>query len=485
MIMRKKLYTKIIGGVAALIGIWIGTHYEWNAKAAEVTTVKMTLLRPYCSEKEFAHVLEKINERLSDQLQLKLDVGVIDSGNEELMKYLVDNPDADIIYTGDFQEALNENILLPLDELLENNGKDILSIIPERHMKYGQRNGKQYGLSPKIEMAVAWGVVMRTDLLEKYEIDAQKIQTWEDVEEVLEIVTAREANLYGIVADLPVGLSNNIVVVEKMEQGLKAVNYFESDDFREWAEMIYEWGQKGYLYDLDNYRYGSGSTRGLLYELMREEKLFSYIVRYKPGIADQESKNFGIKMEEIQITPATITNRFYGGEWGIYSGSPHPEEAMEILNFLYKDKEINNLFCWGIEGEHYLKNEEGRLIPPEKEPEIPYFFNRNWMIPNGYSADAWEGDLFDLWREVDEFNEEAEYAPDFGFWFDDMKVQVEIERCQNIIDAYLGGFLCGKFNPDEMIPRMLSELENAGIDRIIEEMQKQLDVWQSQKTENK
>lgn len=485
MIMRKKLYTKIIGGVAALIGIWMGINPEWNTKAAEVTTVKMTLLRPYCSEKEFAHVLEKINERLSDQLQLKLDVGIIDSGNEELMKYLVDNPDADIIYTGDFQEALNENILLPLDELLENNGKDILSIIPERHMKYGQRNGKQYGLSPKIEMAVAWGVVMRTDLLEKYEIDAQKIQTWEDVEEVLETVTARETDLYGIVADLSVGLSNNIVEVEKREEGLKAVNYFESDDFREWAEMIYEWGQKGYLYDLDNYRYGSGATRGLLYELMREEKLFSYIVRYKPGIADQESKNFGIKMEEIQITPATITNRFYGGEWGIYSGSSHPEEAMEILNFLYKDKEINNLFCWGIEGEHYLKNEEGRLIPPEKEPEIPYFFNRNWMMPNGYSADAWEGDLFDLWREVDEFNAEAEYAPDFGFWFDDMKVQVEIERCQNIIDAYLGGFLCGKFNPDEMIPRMLSELENAGIDRIIEEMQKQLDVWQSQKTENK
>lgn len=483
--MRKKLYAKIIGGVAALIGIWMGIHYEWNAKAAEVTTVKMTLLRPYCSEKEFDHVLEKINERLSEQLQLKLDVGVIDSGNEELMKYLVDNPDADIIYTGDFQEALNENILLPLDELLEKNGKDILSIVPERHMKYGQRNGKQYGLSPKIEMAVAWGVVMRTDLLEKYEIDVQKIQTWEDVEEVLETVTEREPDLYGIVADLPVGLSNHIAVVEKREQGLKAVNYFESDDFREWAEMIYEWGQKGYLYDLDNYRYGLGSTRGLLYELMREEKLFSYIVRYKPGIADQESKNFGIKMEEIQITPATITNRFYGGEWGIYSGSPHPEETMEILNFLYKDKEINNLFCWGIEGEHYLKNEEGRLIPPEKEPKIPYFFNRNWMIPNGYSADAWEGDLFELWREVDEFNAEAEYAPDFGFWFDDMKVQVEIERCQNIIDAYLGGFLCGKFNPDEMIPRMLSELENAGIDRIIEEMQKQLDIWQSQKTEDK
>lgn len=67
---------------------------------------------------------------------------------------------------------------------------------------------------------------------------------------------------------------------------------------------------------------------------------------------------------------------------------------------------------------------------------------------------------------------------------DTAKVQADIERCQNIIDAYLGGFICGKFNPDEMIPRMLSELENAGIDRIIEEMQIQLDVWQSEKTKS-
>lgn len=482
--MGERQYLKKIGGVAAaLMCVWMGRHQEWMVSAAESTTVKMMIWKPYCSEEEFHHVSEKINERLMDQLQLKVEISAVDSGKEELMKYLIDNPDADIIYMGDFEEALNEKLLMPLDDLIESHGKDILSILPERYLEYGRRDGKLYGLPPKIEMAAAWGVLMRTDLLEKYEIDAEEIQTWEDVEEVLETVTANEPDIYGIVAELPVILNNEIAVIEEKNKKLEAVNYFETDDFREWAERMYEWGKKGYLYDLDNYHYGSGPARKLLYELMREGKLFSYIVRYKPGIADQESKNYGIHMTKVQITPAVISSRYYQ-EWGIYAGSAHPEEAMEILNFLYKDKEINNLFCWGIEGEHYLKNEEGRLVPPEKEPEMPYFFNRNWMMPNGYSADAWEGDLPDLWREVEAFDAKAEYAPDFGFWFDTAKVQADIERCQNIIEAYLSGFICGKFDPDEMIPRMLSELENAGIDRIIEEMQMQLDIWQSEKTKN-
>ena len=462
----------------------IGGNVTFRTNAEDGTTVKMMLWTPYCSEEEFDHVLEKINERLMDQLQLQLDVSLIPSGNEALMKYLMDNPDADIIFTGDFQEALDENLMMPLNDLLENYGQDILSVLPKEYLSYSSKDGNLYGLPRNIEIAVADGIVMRTDLLEKYEIHAEDIQTWDDVEEVLKKITASEQDVYGIVPNLPVyvpSIEGGIGLVIEGEKGLEAVNYFETDDFWEWAERIYDWGQKGYLYDLDNYRYSSGITRGLLYQLMEEGHLFSYMVGYKPGIADQESKNFGIELTKIQMMPQVInSSSSYQSEWGIYSGSTHPKEAMQILNFLYKDKEINNLFCWGIEGEHYQKNANGRLILPEKDPESDYFFNRNWMLPNGYIADTWEGDMVNLLEEVKKFNQEAEYAVDFGFWFDDSEVQVEMERCAEVVNAYLDGFICGKFDPDEMIPMMISELEGCGIDRVLEEKQRQLEEWEAQ-----
>lgn len=486
---EKRTVKKMVGIFAAASGSFaaaLGAKNLIEADARETTTVKMTLWTPYCSEEEFDHVLEKINERLSDELQLRLDINMIASGNEALMKYLMENPDADIIYTGNFQEAVDQNLMMPLDDLLEAYGQDILSILPEEYLSYGRRDGKQYGLPRNIEIAAANGVVMRTDLLEKYEIDADTIQTWDDVGDVLEKITEGEEELYGMIPNLPVEIPSveaAIGTVIEGENGLEAVNYFETDDFWEWAQRIYSWGQSGCLYQSDNYRYSSGTTRSLLYQLMEEGRLFSYMVGYKPGIADQESKNFGRELTKIQIGRQVITNfSSFESEWGIYSGSAHPEEAMKILNFLYEDKEINNLFCWGIEGEHYEKREDGMLIPPDQEPEIPYFFNRNWQLPNGYMADAWAGDIPNLLEQVEAFNAEAEYAADFGFWFDDSKVQVEMEQCVEVVNAYLDGFICGRFDPEEMIPIMNSELEDCGIGEVIEEKQRQLSQWEAERT---
>ena len=37
--------------------------------------------------------------------------------------------------------------------------------------------------------------------------------------------------------------------------------------------------------------------------------------------------------------------------------------------------------------------------------------------------------------------------------------------------------MTGAINPDTELPKFLEELEYAGIDQVIEEKQKQLDVW--------
>ena len=69
--MGKKRYLKMICTMAAaLMCAGLGYNHKWEVRAAETTTVKMMIWKPYCSEEEFDHVLEKINERLLDQLGL-------------------------------------------------------------------------------------------------------------------------------------------------------------------------------------------------------------------------------------------------------------------------------------------------------------------------------------------------------------------------------------------------------------------------------
>ena len=454
-----------------------------EAEESEPETVRMMIYPPYCSRSAFNHVLDKINEYLEEKIKIHLQVDFVQSGQEELLKYLMDTPDADLIYVSGFQNSVNNGLLLPLDELLEEEGEGIRQILSEEQIQFGQIDGTQYGLVRNVEMGASRGIVMRTDLLEKYEIDPQDIRSWEDVETVFEKIKQNEPDIYETVADIPSiydPLQDRIAVLTEKDGDV--VNFYETEECRKYLDRLYRWGQKGYLYDKDNYRYGQGSTRYFLYELMREGKLFSYMVGYKPGIAAQEKKNYGYDMTEIQLEPQMI----YGTEivnfqWGISSGSSHARAAMKLLNLLYTDQTINDLFCNGIEGEHYTKNEQGFLQKTDTEGVEDYFFNRNWMLPNGYSAQPWEGDVENLQEKTKIYNEESERSSALGFWFDETPVAVELEQCQAAVAKYLPGFLEGKFDPEKILPMLNAELKNCGVDKIVQEKQAQLDEWKKRK----
>ena len=56
----------------------------------------------------------------------------------------------------------------------------------------------------------------------------------------------------------------------------------------------------------------------------------------------------------------------------------------------------------------------------------------------------------------------------------------EAEQCKAVVEKYNKGLLCGFLEPESTIPAFLRELEDAGIDAIIQEKQRQLDAWLAQ-----
>lgn len=488
----KRMY-KIIG-MTLILGIGFA-YIEYkneilihSQEEMEVVTVHMAIGKSSSNMKDFDKVSEAVNEKTREALGMELKLDFYDSNESGLLEYLSEEPNVDLLLVSDIQEKVQKNILLPLDVLLQENGKDIYDVIAPEYMNLGKINNIQYGIVLNRDMAEAYGVCMRKDLIEKYDIDLEEVQTWEDIEEILEIVT-KEEKIYGIAADtlMPFdSLGNSLGVLMSNEEEMKVVNYYETKEFHNWMKRIRSWKEKGYLYTKESMRYKSMSDRLFLYELLREGQLFSYIVKYKPGINAQESKSAGRELVSVMIEDPIMTTDSSGfSQYGIYSGSQHPKEAMKMLNFLYTNKDITNLLCWGLEGEHYQKNKDGTISYPEgkKESEIGYNFNLNWTLPNPYLAYVWEGDDLNLEEEIHLFNKTAMKSPALGFIFDDSDVKVECEKCSGIVNMYLSGFLCGAFDVDQMLPKMIQGLKDAGIDLIIEEKQRQLEKWQKQKIE--
>ena len=64
-----------------------------------------------------------------------------------------------------------------------------------------------------------------------------------------------------------------------------------------------------------------------------------------------------------------------------------------------------------------------------------------------------------------------------GYTFDSSSVSTEVSAVSAVIGKYAPALECGTVDPEQMIPEFLNALEAAGMNKIIEENQKQLDAW--------
>ncbi len=80
-----------------------------------------------------------------------------------------------------------------------------------------------------------------------------------------------------------------------------------------------------------------------------------------------------------------------------------------------------------------------------------------------------------LW---DTENKTSAMSPAMGFTFDSSGVADEYSAVTNVIGQYLPGLITGSMDPAE-IPNFIDKLKAAGMDKIVEAKQQQLDQWLS------
>ena len=78
---------------------------------------------------------------------------------------------------------------------------------------------------------------------------------------------------------------------------------------------------------------------------------------------------------------------------------------------------------------------------------------------------------------VEEFNRTAQKSIAFGFRFDPAPVAAKVEACRVAQSTYRNGLVQGQLDPETYLPEFLDALEDAGIDEVISEKQRQLDEW--------
>lgn len=384
--------------------------------------------------------------------------------------------------------ALNGK-LLPIDDMLEQHGQGIVEAVGADYMESARVAGKIHGVPTLHSYASQPAIFMRKDLIDKHNIDVASIHSLEDLDSIFQVIKDNEPG----VAPLASGLSRTMQfyrsydrmgdgygVLPGFDNDMQLVNLYETEEYAELLQVMRRWFEAGYV------NKDAATTQSTQADLLKADKAFSYITMNKPEIRAQEERLIGkeLVVVNLDIDAYAVTTDVITGLWGIAQQSENPERVMKLLDLMYTDNELVNLLTWGIEGKHYVKVSDNTINYPDGVDRSNVGYTMNALtVSNPLIAYTLEGEDPDLAQSIKEWNESAKKSKALGFTFNPSNVQNEMTAISNVIKRYEAVLETGSIDPESKLQEFRDQLKAAGIDKVIEEKQKQLDEWAASKQE--
>lgn len=162
---------------------------------------------------------------------------------------------------------------------------------------------------------------------------------------------------------------------------------------------------------------------------------------------------------------------------GMNYASKDPEAALEFLKVIWTDVDLYNMFCHGLEGEHYTKVSENRV-----EPIADSGYSRSgygWGFGNQFNMWLIPGQADDVWEQTIKMNSEALPINTPGFRPSEEAVQAEIGALRTVDAEYNLQWLNCK-TEDEVrawLDEYIAKQKEAGMDAIVDNLQAELDKY--------
>ncbi len=471
---------------------------EGDAAAGEYVPVTYT----YASRgipTDLQAVEDALNEIMHQQIGVHLTLEPIDFGayNDKMQLRLAAGEACDIIFTAPWINSYTNNVangvLAELDDLLQTEAPGLWASMPATTWDAARINGKIYGVINQQIFPKPWGVHVRTDLMDKYDFSLEDVTKWEDMEPFLEAVRDGEgitpivsddqgdsmyrATYYGID---PLDDGIGFIGVRADDDSLTVLNVLETEEYREAANLTKKWVDAGYMSNnppaADEAR---ANFRAGLYAM-------GYHVE-KPGNAIEMETATGWEFESKNLTDPLILDTAGATATlnAICKTSPNPVEAMRVLELINTDADVYNLLARGIEGTHWVWMDEANQVigyPEGMTAETStYEPNTDWMFGNQFNAYYRDPRQVGAWEATKAMNDTAFPSVALGFVVDRTPIQTEVAQVTAILkekgDPIANGFVAY----DEAVPALLEELNAAGAQTIIDEVQRQLNEWAAAK----
>ena len=468
---------------------------ETDLKEEELVTLDVITMSSGKEDKDVKLVEAEMNKILEEKFNCNVKLTFLPYATyaEQVTLMLASGEGADIlpVYMIPLPTCANAGQIIPLDELLDKYGAGIKEQIGD-YLSCGTVGDEIFGITTGRDLASSQGFAMNKALADKHGIDYANIKTLDQLKEALVKIKTNEENVWPVAVSAGENIRNwgwdalgddmvNLGVLNNMGQDTTVVNLYATEEYKKLTTTMYEWMQEGLIQS------DAVNTTEVSSTLLKAGTAFGYFTNLKPGYAAENTASLGMEIvvAEMQDALAT-TNNVSRATWTISSGCKNPDAAMKVLNELYTNPELSNLYMYGVEGTHYKVIEAGAASNGQNIIDYAdgidaatsgYRKSGTWLMPNQFIGNIWNGSTPDYWDQTRTFNDTALKSKAFGFTYDSASVNNEVTACTNVVSKYHKALMCGALNPAETLDKFNQELKDAGIDAIIAEKQAQLDEW--------
>ena len=400
--------------------------------------------------------------------------------NAELERELLLGKEPDVFCYTDAESMFSlaaDGTAEPLDDWLEEfpTLKEAVSQDRWNCMRY---DGKLIAVPSNNPSAVAIGFEVRADVLDELGIDAASIHTMDDMHALLLAAKQQNPSSVPLVPHFGQTLMmldcdplNNGLGVLLHNTGTEVVNLYDTPEYEELCNQMHQWYTEGLILK-DAPLINAPNTR-----LMQMYDGFAFSHRVAEQNVVSVTRSTKQRLTSITLGSKLQNTSVLNIGWCISSRSEHKREGMQLLQYLYTDREAADLLLYGVEGVDYRRLNVDHVTNIDELPANEWS-TVHWGQPNCQAASTWvnaDGTEVGYTGPMDVITSEA-----YGFTYTPkIELRPTVNSCLEIVRKYNNALLSGYLDPEEALPLFCSELHAAGIDKVIADKQYQLERWKA------
>lgn len=476
------------------------------ASASKVDISKEVKLKMYLigdKPKDADLVYAEVNKLLKQDINATVDAQFL-SWAEWKQKYpllFASGEDFDLIFTANWAQYTTQAgkggfLELTKDMMNKYMPKTAASMYPEA-WEQAKIGGKVLMLPYNYKEIQGIFTLLRGDLLEKYGLNANDLmKDSKSLEKYYEAFAKNEKmtsfngggkSWGGLPTYIPYekmknwmwvgGTGNYNLYYDNTQAAPKLFSIIDTDAFVEGVRVSKEWVDKGIISrnamvntsaNTDDFINGKVpmTTNNLLTMNSTYISVNKQHPEWKVLAVDA---NFG---NPVDLKPYTQ------GGMAVNHASKNPERALMMLDLFRNDQRYFNLTTYGIEGKHF-KVEGNNIVPLADNASFAVDSGSPW----GWREDKFYKSITGGMPKYDEFRNNmlktAVTAKLNAFAVDDTNIKNDIAAINSVLDQYAKPLIFGVVSKsvDEDIQNLRDRLKKAGSEKLIAEIQKQIDAF--------